>query len=52
MTSVRGSQVIRDGRVLRWGGPKQRAVLALIPLPNTAVCWATMSKSYAGRDLG
>ena len=52
MTSVRDSQAVRDGRVLGLGGPKQHAVLELIPPPNIAVCWATMSKSYAGRDLG
>ena len=33
-------------------GPKQRAVLALIQLSNTAPCWAMMSNGDAGRDLG
>ena len=34
------------------GGSKQRAVLALIQLSNTAVCCVTMSNGHAGRDLG
>ena len=40
------------GRVLGLGGPKRSAVLAPIQLPNPAVCWVTMSKTHAGRDLG